>query len=202
MPCGGGFVYRNVAEGIDPPRPRPREIQPPDAEGVWRILGLAEGTPYRAVLHFMAFTGCRWGEAVALRWVNIDLDRGVASITETAQRLQGKGIVFQSTNSAAGHRGVDLDTATVDMLRAHRGQQLLYKSELGAIYQDQGLLFPGRLGGPLDPSVLTRNFEKLAEKAGLTGIRLHDLHHGHAAGLIRVNTNPKPESTEGHRWTA
>ena len=38
------------------------------------------------------------------------------------------------------------------------------------------------LGKPLDPSVLTRNFQKLVKKAGLQAIRLHDLRHGHAGG--------------------
>ena len=33
--------------------------------------------------------------------------------------------------------------------------------------------------------MLTRNFKKLARKAGYPGIRLHDLRHGHAAGLIK-----------------
>ena len=86
---------------------------------------------------------------------------------------------------------MDLDTITVDMLRSHRGHQLLYKSELGNTYQDQGLVFPGPFGGPLDPSVLTRNFEKLARKAGHPGIRLHDLRHGHAAGLIKTGAHSR-----------
>ena len=37
-----GLTHRNVAEGVDPPKPHRPEIQPPSAEGVWEILGLAE----------------------------------------------------------------------------------------------------------------------------------------------------------------
>ena len=58
-----GLTFRNAAEGVDPPRPQRPEIQPPDAEAVWNILDLAEKTPYRPALLFMAFTGCRRGEA-------------------------------------------------------------------------------------------------------------------------------------------
>ncbi|MCH8893820.1 MAG: tyrosine-type recombinase/integrase [Chloroflexi bacterium] len=43
----------------------------------------------------------------------------------------------------------------------------------------------------LDPSVVTRNFEKLARKTGNAGVRLHDLRHGHAAGLIRAGVHPR-----------
>ena len=90
-----------------------------------------------------------------------------------------------SMKSAASRRGVAIDPDPVAMLRAHRGHQLLYQMELGQVCQDHGLVFPGPSGGPLDPSVLTRNFEKTASKAGFPGVRLHDLRHGHAAGLIR-----------------
>jgi integrase len=61
--------------------------------------------------------------------------------------------------------------------------------ELGEAYQDQGLVFPGPFGRPIDPSVITRNFEKLARKAGFPGVRLHDLRHGHATGLIRAGVH-------------
>jgi integrase len=54
---------------------------------------------------------------------------------------------------------------------------------LGGVYEDHGIVFAGPIGRPLDPSVLTRNFQILARKAGLR-LRLHDLRHGHvAAGL-------------------
>jgi integrase len=77
------------------------------------------------------------------------------------------------------------------MLRVHQGRQLLYKLELGDVFHDQGLVFPGPLGGLLDPSVGTRNFEKLTRKAGYPGIRLHDLRHAHAAGLIKAGVHPR-----------
>ena len=50
---------------------------------------------------------------------------------------------------------------------------------------------PGPLGKLLDPSVLTRNFEKLARAAGCPGMRLHDLRLGHAAGLMKAGVYPK-----------
>ena len=185
------LVHHNVCQDVEPPSPGRYEVKVPDAQAIGRILTLANATPYGAILHFSAFTGCRRGEAVALRWENVDLERGIASIVETAQHLRGRGIVFLSTKSVAGRRGIALDACTVDMLRAHRGRQLLYRMELGAAYQDQGLVFPAPFGGPIHPSVITRNFKKLAREAGYPELRLHDLRHGHAAGLIRAGIYPK-----------
>jgi integrase len=178
-------------QAVEPPSPGRYEVMVPDAQTIREILNLALSTPYGPALHFIAYTGVRRSEAVALKWANVDLDRGIVSITETAQRFKGKGIVFQPTKSSAGRRGITLDPGTVDILRAHRGQQLLIGVELGGELDELGLVFPSPLGGPVDPSVLTRNFEKLARKAGYPGIRLHDLRHGHAAGLIRAGMHPK-----------
>ena len=47
-----------------------------------------------------------------------------------------------------------------------------------------------RIPRPLDPSVLTRNFKKLVRRVGHPHLRLHDLRHAHAAGLIRTGTHP------------
>ena len=151
-----GILHRNVCQMIQPPSPGRYEVKLPDASAVKDILARAVGTPYEPVFRFMAYTGCRRGEAIALQWCNVDLDRGVASIVVTAQRITGRGIVFQTTKSAAGRRGIALDPTTVEYLRAHRGSQLLYQMELGKTYQDHSLVFPGPYGSALDPSVLTR----------------------------------------------
>ena len=77
------------------------------------------------------------------------------------------------------------------MLRTHRGLQLLYKAEFGPNYEDQGLVFSWPFGGLLDPSVLMRNFENLARRAGYPGIRLHDFRHGDAAGLKKAGAHSR-----------
>ena len=62
-----GLVFRNPAEAVDPPRPSRPEIQPPSANAVWDLLEAAKETPYHGALVFLAFTGCRRGEALGLR---------------------------------------------------------------------------------------------------------------------------------------
>ncbi len=51
-----------------------------------------------------------------MRWRNVDLDRSIVSVVETAQRLTGRGIVFDSPKTTAGRRGVALDPDTVALL--------------------------------------------------------------------------------------
>ena len=187
----GKLIYHNVCDAVQPPSPGRYEVKLPKPEHVQRILVEAQGGEYGSALRFIAMTGVRRGEAVALKWENVDLDRAVVSITETAQRIGRGGIQVSSTKSAAGRRGIALDADTITKLRDHRGRQLLRQVEDGDRWQDSGLVFPGVHGRILDPSVLTRNFERLARSVGCPGVRLHDLRHHHAAGLIRAGVHPR-----------
>ena len=198
-----GLVSRNVCQLVEPPRPARYEVDPPDSNAIARILELAHKTPYYAIFHVLAYCGLRRGEAVALKWAKIDYVRGVLSVVETAQRLAGKGIVFQPTKSAAGRRGIKLDPKTIRVLRAHNAAQAEYRLALGPIYENHDLVFPGSTGKPLDPSVLTRNFARMATNAGMPGIRLHDLRHAHASALIKVGAHPRVvQDRMGHASSA
>ena len=186
-----GILYRNVCDAVDVPRLVRPEINVPKTEQVWELLEVAKDTPYYAPLCFAAFTGCRRGEVLGLRWRDVDLGRGTASIVQTLQRIEGRGLIFQPPKSMKSRRAIALDSSTVAMIREHQGQQLLHKMELRDIYDDHDLVFPGSLGRPLDPSVLTRQFERLARRVGMEGVRLHDLRHHHATLLLQANTHPK-----------
>ena len=92
-----GLAHRKVCQAVDSSNPGRYEAKVPDAEAIKEILALAQDAPYGPVLHFAAYPACRREEAIAPRWENIDLERSVAFIVETAQRLPGKDIVFQPT---------------------------------------------------------------------------------------------------------
>jgi len=186
-----GLVFRNVCQAVEPPHPGRYEVEAPEMDTTLRVLALAKGSPYHSLFTLLAYTGLRRGEALALRWANVDMERGVASIVESLQRLPSKGLEVQPTKSAAGRRGIALDPGTVNLLREHQGRQLLIKTALEGGYQDRGLVFTSPLGGYLDPQLVTKAWERLRDRAGYPHLRLHDLRHGHAAGLIKAGVHPK-----------
>jgi len=187
-----GLVYRNVADAVDAPKVRRKEIDPPPAEKLGDILDLARKTPHLVVHYFLAYTGCRRSEALGLRWTDVDLEHGTASIVQTLQRLpKGQGLAFLPTKSAKSRRAIKLDAGTVAMLREHRGTQLLAKADLGATYKDNGLVFPNEFGEPLSPSIVSRTFKKLVGEAGTPRTRLHDLRHAHATEMLKAGVHLK-----------
>ena len=85
-----------------------------------------------------------------------------------------------------------------------------YRNEREAIYRELGkeltlddLVFTSIEGKPLDPCVLTHNFTRMARRAGLEGIRFHDLRHTFASLMLLRGAKPKVVSEAlGHASVA
>jgi len=181
------LVWRNPSKAVTPPKVTRREVEPPDIARVKRLLSLAEEEehPLFPALHLIAYTGLRRGEALGLRHQDVNLEAGNISVVQSISRSLEKGIIVQPAKSNAGRRAVDLDDGTVNVLRAHVGRQLLRRMELEGLYQDEGLLFPGPLGEPLNPMALTRLYQSYAKRLGMERPRLHDLRHFHASVMLQ-----------------
>ena len=81
-----------------------------------------------------------------------DLVAATAGIQRAAVRIKGEGIVMLPPKTERGRRAIALDPETVDVLRAHRGAQLIQRTELRNLYENSGHVFTGPTGAPLDPS--------------------------------------------------
>ena len=74
----------------------------------------------------------------------------------------------------------------------HRARQAEEKLKVGSLYQDQGLVFAGEVGGLINPSNLRqRSFAPLLKRANLPPITFHDLRHTCASLLFSKNVHPK-----------
>lgn len=184
------LLVRNVVEAVPPPRLEQAEIAPPDIQAVRRILALAEsaGHPAFPILHFLAYTGARAGEALGLTWEAVDLDKGSVAIVQSLGRAR-IGKIIQPPKTRNGRRVIDLDNRTIEVLRAHQGRQLLEKMQAEDAYSDQGYVFTNALGETLDPKWPTRAFQSLAKHCGVTPVKLHSLRHFHASVLFAADQN-------------
>ena len=180
-------VWRNSAKSVTPPQVIRKEVEPPEIAKVKDILRLAEEEhhPLYPCLYVMAYTGLRRGEALGLRFQDLNLETGIISVVQTVVRSLHKGVIIEPTKTTYSRRNIDLDDGTVAVLRAHLGNQLLHRLELDGLYDDNGLVFPDPLGKPLNPMTLTRTFQTYATRLGLTSAKLHDLRHFHASVMLQ-----------------
>ena len=84
-----GWITHNPAIDASPPRVPMKELKPPDPDQVVRLFRLAqESDPELATFIMLAASsGARRGELLALRWSDIDLDRGRLSIERGIVRV-------------------------------------------------------------------------------------------------------------------
>ena len=188
-----GRLVRNPTDAADPPRAT--SSASPDmvtwSTGELRaFLDGVRGDRLAAAYVLLATTGMRRGEALGLRWADLDHDHGQAAIRQTVI-VVNHAPALGTPKTAKGRRTVRLDKATMAALREHRTQQAAERLQMGAGWTDHGLVFCRVDGGLLHPEQFSWAFGALVRRLGLPRIRLHDLRHGWATMALAAGVHPK-----------
>jgi integrase len=135
-------------------------------------------------------TGMRRGEVFALRWRNVDLDRGFLRVMESLEQTK-TGIRFKAPKTDRT-RVVTLPAFAVTELRRLKRQQAEELLMLGIRQNGETLVCARADGLPLQPQSLTHQFTRLiARIKDFPHIRFHDLRHSHATQLLSAGVHPK-----------
>lgn len=195
-------LARNPAAAATPPTARQAkapEMHPWSARQLSVFLAWAEavGQAWQPLWHVLANTGMRRGEALALRWRDVDLDAGTLRVRRSAGmvRIAGESAeVVEGDTKTGKPRAVDLDDATAAVLRAHRKARGLLALQLA---REDALVFGDLEGQLANPEHVSRQFardlarcRKAIGEDTLPVIRLHDLRHTHATLLLLAREAP------------
>lgn len=190
-----GRIVRNPAQAATPPRAAQTKTQAPemktwDAGTLARFLAAELPSRYHIAFLFLATTGCRRGEALGLRWGDVDLEAGRASLRHTIGAIDHR-IYEKSTPKSHRARVIDLDADTVAALRSWRTRQAEERLLLGPAYGDRGLVFCHPDGRPYHPDRFSREFDRRIARHGVPRIRLHDLRHTWATLALQAGVDVK-----------
>jgi integrase len=196
------LIFRNVATGERPRSSRNREeIKALSSEQAKALLSVARDTRNEALYVVAVHTGLRQGELLGLKWKDVDLDSRRLSVRR-ALKVTDRGLDFGPTKNSASRRSVPLTRTAVTALKAHRTRQNEERLRLGDLWRDHDLVFPNRVGKPLDHNNLYyREYKPLLQRAGLgdEGFTFHSLRHTFATELFNQRKRPKIiQSLLGH----
>jgi integrase len=179
------LLASNPAAKVQRPGVPRQEVQWITPEELETLLAMRpEDDRLGVVFRLLAWTGLRRGEALALRWQDVDLTKGILRVSRTLGRVEGKLQVSQP-KTAKSRRSVPLSAPVAAMLAAHRERQRFERHAAGSAYQDLDLVFATEVGGYLDPRNTLRALTTAVRKAGLPeGVGLHTLRHCAASAML------------------
>ena len=129
--------------------------------------------------------GLRWGGLLGLRWLDIDLDAGTLEVVQALQRVGG-ALRFVQPKIEDSARTIPLPPLCICALREHRRQQFTERANAGPNWKEHGLVFPTRIGTPMEPDNLRRSWGRIRTVAGLASTRFHDMRHTCVSLLINA----------------
>ncbi|PRY47621.1 site-specific recombinase XerD [Geodermatophilus tzadiensis] len=191
-----GQLSVNPTDRSAPPSPaeaRPPEMQAWTAPELARFLCWADAQDADLAMgwRLLAATGMRRGEALALRWRDIDLDAARIAVRRSVGVVRAKGAgeeLVEGPTKTGQSRVVDLDAGTVAALRAYRMARGRVSPDL---VRDTALVLSNLDGSHRHPERFSRRFTAQVARARkamgedqVPVIRLHDLRHTHATLLL------------------
>ena len=129
-------------------------------------------------------TGCRIGETLALEWSDIDFKKGIITISKTLNR-------YQETNtpkSKAGLREIDIDKATVSLLKQYKKRQQVQSWQLG---RSEGIVFTPFTTKYAYACLLRKRLQGHFKSAGVPDISFHGFRHTHATIMLYAGIEAK-----------
>lgn len=178
-------IITNPVHGATIPRLEDKEMSFFNELQVLAFLAALKDHPHEALYDLAVKSGPREGELLGLKWEDIDFYRGTISFRRQTKRIEGKGIQLRPLKTKASRRTIHIGTHTLDLLAKLKANQEIEKSEMGALWKENDMVFPTSIGTYLDQSNLVAEFKVVLELAGLPEIRFHDLRHTAASIMIK-----------------
>lgn len=184
------YLGSNEAALAKPPAFERSEPDPPSADEVAALLDEASRDPaWGLLLWLVMVTGCRRGEMCALRWTDVDLDRGMM-IVERSYTHTRRSAGEKSTKSRQKRR-IALDSYTLERLATHRAASEEQCSLLDVELARDAFVFSGSpdFSTPLLPNSVTQRYRRLAQRLNLRSTRIHALRHYSATELLTAGVD-------------
>jgi integrase len=157
---------------------------------------LLDGTrddPHGALWTLLCTTGLRLGEALGLKWSDLDFERAELRVQRSLVRpSHGLAWVLEEPKTEKGRRAMPLLARAVDALKWHRTRQDAEKITAGITYTDYGFVFADERGEPLQGTVVYKyHWLPTLKRLTLPKVRIHDLRHSYATMYLEAGESLK-----------
>lgn len=140
-----------------------------------------------AFFRFLAFSGVRRGEALALEWTDIDFVNQNVTIDKTLTRGKKNKLIIQTPKTTKSKRVISLDSETLSVLQNWKRQQHeIYKKFGFDTNKNTQLVFSNSKNKLTNPTKVGQYLDKIISKYKLVRITPHGLRHTHCSLLFEA----------------
>lgn len=161
-------------------------------EELWQFLEAAKINADPIIYTFfylLAYTGMRKGEALALKWKDIDYEKKLLKINKALSYAPNKGLYIKEPKNGK-NRNVYLDDTTLGVLKEWKEtQSTLLKRRL--LDDTQQIIFHNFRNTYQNPATTNRWIKMLQKKFNLRPITTHGLRHTHCTLLLEAGIPPR-----------
>lgn len=182
---------RNPAEMVTPPKAEHFEASTLSTDQVTQLL-IACGDKEIFWPVLLAVTlGFRRGEALALRWQDVDLEAKQVFVRHSALCENLENFTISETKTKSSRRVLRLPDYVADALKSRLEVLEERRITLGSSYNELNLVCFREIGCPFTSNALRHQFNKVLEQANLPIVRFHDLRHTFATELLKASVPEK-----------
>ena len=179
-------------------KPKSRQVQRKGnfltKEELKEFLKLAQTTTlsyFFPLVHLMSYTGLRQGEALALKWSDIDFENKRITVNKTAARIKEKQ-TLQTPKTKNSKRVISIDPATLSILKGWKKDQIKIYFKNGKHFEgDDNFIFTNQRADWVHIHNFIRYFKRFIADHKLKQITPHGLRHTHASLLFSAGVEPK-----------
>ncbi len=160
-----------------------RSLEPHEAEALLAAFDAWPTWEVGTALRLCLALGLRAGEALGLKWGDLDLEEGTLTVRRAWTALEGRGHLTGPKTPSA-RRTLPVPQATLTRLKA-RWEELLERGfrpkDLRELWLFPSSKDPSR---PLNPHTLAHALRKMTSRLGIPPVRVHDLRHSYGSLLL------------------
>jgi integrase len=170
------LISMNPVRKVRNPQGLGKVLTPLRIEEVQRLLKTYQGTFLSARLHISLICGLRQGEALGLRWQDINFDSGTLTVSSQIQKINGEA-TFTRLKTNRSYRTLVLTDETLESLRIHKDLISKWQTYCGDKWINLNLVFPTVDGAARSSHVDYNEWQKALKLCGIEPRRLHDARH-------------------------
>lgn len=149
------------------------------------FLDAAREDPLYPLYYVLFSLGLRRGEALGLRWQDVNLKTGEVRI-EQQVKVEGNKAVIGSLKTVNSRRRLQASEDLLEVLQARQAYQRGEKALVGDAWKETGLVFTSSIGTMLHPRNVNRSISKVCAAAGLPNFSSHSARHTHITQRLRA----------------